>query len=96
MEGMAMDKAPKEPPYSPIRVKKSKVDGIEAYTPNEDITIQFKGKVKGIQEMMDKKDWEYTIMPMECEIIHSNKKSHKAEMMKKGISDKEYEKTEEK
>ena len=94
MEGMATNKMPKEPPYSPIRVKKSKADGIEAYKINEDITIQFTGKIKGIQETYDKKDFEFTIDPTECSIIHSNKKSHKANMMKKGIEDKEYEEAE--
>ena len=83
-------KAPKEPPYSSIRVKKSKVDGIGAYRINEDIIMQFKGKVKGIQETYDKKDFEFTIDPVECNIIHSNKKSHKANMMKRGVEDKDY------
>ena len=90
MEKMATNKMPKEPPYEKIRLKKSKVDGMEAYGMDDDIELHMKGKVKGINETMDKKDVEYMIEPKECDIMHSGKKAHKAGMMKKGMSDKDY------
>ena len=85
MEGMATAKAPKEPPYEKIRLKKSKVEGMEAYGMDDDIELHMKGKVKGINETIDKKDVEYIIEPKECDIMHSGKKAHKAGMMKKGM-----------
>ena len=94
MKDMAMaEKPPKQPPYENVRIKKSKVEGLEAYGMDDDVELHMKGKVKGINETFDKKDVEYTIMPSECNIMHSGKKAHKAGMMKKGMSGEEYDKS---
>ncbi len=76
----ACPEAIKEPKFSPMRVLKSKLEGLKNYEFDDEITLIIKARVSSVGETYDKKDVEYTIQPVDCAIVEKGKHKVMAEM----------------